>query len=78
MPHWFTMDSDDPLVRLANERERLAAAQIALGEAAEGLQAPSGSDRMALREAAGQARAAARAAAEVSARVHAAAGTPAA
>jgi hypothetical protein len=70
------MDAEDPLLRLAHELERLAAAQLALGEATERLQAPSGSDRVELRQAAGESRRAARATAEVSARVSALAGAP--
>ena len=68
------MHSDDPLVRLSQEVERLAAAQLALGEATERLQAPSGSERMALRDAARETRRAARAAAEASAIAHSASG----
>ena len=66
------MDADDPLLRLSEELERLSQAQLALSEATERLQAPSGSDRMALRDAAREARSAARAAAEASAMVNAA------
>lgn len=63
--------ADDPLARLAEQLERLSAANIALGEAAEQLVAHARAEREALREAARAARGAARTAAAASARTHA-------
>jgi hypothetical protein len=61
----------DPLARLAEQLERLSGANLALSEAAEQLVAHARKDRLALREAAREARSAARTAAAASARTHA-------
>jgi hypothetical protein len=63
--------SDDPLARLAEQLERLSAANLALGEAAERLIVHAREERQALRDAARAARGAARTAAAASARAHA-------
>lgn len=65
---------DDPLTRLAHELERLAQAQLALGEATAGLMAVAPpEERRILGEAARASRQAGRTAAEASARTLAAA-----
>jgi hypothetical protein len=63
--------SDDPLARLAEQLERLSAANLALGEAAESLIVHAREERQALRDAARAARGAARTAAAASARTRA-------
>jgi len=62
--------ADDPLARLAEQLERLSAANLALGEAADALVAHAREEREALRDAARAARGAARTAAAASANAH--------